>query len=110
MDVSRSFNNLSRFSGGKDGSNMAVWIVLGLIGLVAIFVVMWQYEFFGCTNGRMVLNGKCANMCPEGLTFGSVGTENNVKKVSCSKDNIFYSFYPIPTEAPVPTPAAAAKK
>ena len=98
MDVSSSFYNLSRFSGSMEGGSMVVWLVLGLIGLVAIFVAMWQYEFFGCTSGRMVIDGKCVNMCPEGLTFGRYLEDE--KKVTCSKDHFIYLPYPTPTAAP----------
>jgi hypothetical protein len=98
MNVSTNLNNLSRFSGGMEGNNMAVLIILGLVSLIAIFVAMWQYEYFGCTNGRMVVDGKCVDMCPEGLKFGSYNEEH--KQVSCSKDGILFTPYPTPTPAP----------
>lgn len=98
MNLSESFINFSKFTGGVEGNNMALLLIVGSVLLVFIFVVMWQYEYFGCLTGRMVVHGKCVNMCPEGLKFGSYNED--LKQVSCSKDGILFIPYATPTPAP----------
>jgi hypothetical protein len=92
MNVSRNLNNLSRFSGGMEGGNMTVWIILGLVALVGIFVVMWQYEFFGCISGKTSVDNKCVNWCPEGSTYKITNFDG--KTVTCADDKTNFLFVP----------------
>lgn len=92
MNVSESFNNFARFTGGMEGNNMALLLIIGAVLLVFIFVVMWQYEYFGCTSGRTTVDNKCVNWCPTGSTYKLTNLDG--KTVTCADDKTNFLFVP----------------
>lgn len=108
MDFSRNINNFRRFTGGVEGNALMWYAFFGIVILIAIFIAMWQYEFFGCLNSRINIDGKCVNKCPEGYTYWN-DDKLDEKKVMCSNNGFIGINFLKPTPTPVPT-AAPLKK
>ena len=113
MDFSKLLNQqLNSMLGGNmntsmEGGGPLVWIVVALVVVGAVGVYLYMNEYFGCSSGRLAVDGKCVNLCPEGETFKSADTEKKVAK--CTKgDKVNEYGFPTPTPAPTTTPAPVA--
>lgn len=114
MDFSKLLNqNLNSMLGGAEGGGAMVWVVALVVVLAAVGVYMYLNEYFSCSAGRVSVDGKCVNICPEKYTFKSMDA-NNSKNGVCTKDGetpaVDYSVpLPTPTPSATPVPTSSTK-
>jgi hypothetical protein len=104
MDFSNYLNQQlnSMFGGNQnmEGGGLLVWVVLVLVIVGAVGVYLYLNEYFGCNSGRLLVDGKCVNLCPEGYTFKK--TDLEAKVAVCTKGDKDTNY-----ALPTPKPAAA---
>jgi len=107
MDFSNYLNQQlnSMFGGNQhmEGGGLLVWVVLVLVIVGAVGVYLYLNEYFGCNSGRLLVDGKCVNLCPEGYTFKK--TDLEAKVAVCTKGDKDTN-YALPTPTPKPADAA----
>jgi hypothetical protein len=95
------------YDGQMSGGGMLIWIVIAVVFAAAGYLY-WN-EYFSCHSGRVSIDKKCVNMCPEGTTFKNVNSKND-KHVDCAdaKGTINTYLMPQVTVAPAPTTTPAS--
>ena len=101
-NLNQSFNNML---GGAEGGGPAVWILALVVVLAAVGVYMYLNEYFSCSTGRVSVDGKCVDMCPEGYKFKSLDEKTKGNAI-CTNAKGEDGTVAIPT--PKPTPAATS--
>jgi hypothetical protein len=102
MDFSNLNQSLNNMLGGAEGGGAAVWILALVVVLAAVGVYMYLNEYFSCSSGRVSVDGKCVNMCPEGYTFKSLDEKTKGNAI-CTDAKGVDGTVPIPTAAPATT-------
>jgi hypothetical protein len=112
-----SLNNIlgdNQMTGGdmNGGASIYTWLIV-IVVLVAVGAYLYLNEYLMCTSGRVSIDKKCVNMCPEGYSFLNVNTGNNTM-VDCTDltlggTKVFKIPQPQPKVTPTNTPSTGTK-